>query len=559
MSVYHIRRKKGIEEMFRTAELGSSLAKEEFHEIVPVLRSDLLAVQHELRLSGKFPVIIVFAGVDGAGKSETVNLLNEWMDPRWLITRAYGVASDEMAERPEYWRYWRDLPAKGRVGLFLSSWYSRPLLDRVYGRSSDAEYDEALDRIIAFEKGLADNGALILKFWMHLGRDAQKARLKALQKDPLTRWRVTQTDWDHWHMYDTFITAAERIIMRTSTHKSLWQIVEGVCKRYRSVTVGTTILDAIRKHLDEAELHKKLRTELAAAQQASALMPTAATPAGEPIGEGSGAGAPAVPVRTSKIRRLTVLDRLDMSTTFDKRSYRKKREEYQGKLNLSCRTAKKLGVSTILVFEGWDAAGKGGAVRRITAALDARDYQVIPIAAPTDEERAQHYLWRFWRHLSRAGRVTIFDRSWYGRVLVERVEGFAAEDEWKRAYAEINDFEDQLVHHGIVLCKFWIHITNEEQLARFKARENTAYKQWKLTDEDWRNREQRSLYEAAVNDMIERTSTQQAPWTLVEGNDKLFTRIKVLSTVCEALNAGIERAQKAGAAALQADNLEKTA
>ncbi|SUS04431.1 conserved hypothetical protein [uncultured Defluviicoccus sp.] len=548
--------------MFRTAELGSSLSKEEFHEIEPVLRSDLLAVQHELRLSGKFPVIIVFAGVDGAGKSETVNLLNEWMDPRWLITRAYGQASDEMAERPEYWRYWRDLPARGRGGLFLSSWYSRPLLDRVYGRTSEAEYDEALDRIIAFEKCLADDGALILKFWMHLGRDAQKTRLKALQKDPLTRWRVTQTDWDHWHLYDTFVTAAERIIMRTSTHKSPWQIVEGVDKRYRSVTVGTAILDAVRTHIHEAELHKKLRTELAAAQQACALMPMATNPAGDPAGDSGGEltamGTTATPMRTSKVRRLTVLDRLDMTVACDKRSYRKKREEYQGKLNLSCRTAKKLGLSTILVFEGWDAAGKGGAVRRITEALDARDYQVIPIAAPTDEERAKHYLWRFWRHLSRAGRLTIFDRSWYGRVLVERVEGFAAEDEWKRAYAEINDFEDQLVHHGIVLCKFWIHITNEEQLSRFKARESTAYKQWKLTDEDWRNREQWSLYEEAVNDMVERTSTQQAPWTLVEGNDKLFTRIKVLSTVCEALNAGIERAQKAGAAALQA-NLEKSA
>lgn len=538
--------------MFRTAELGSSLSKEDYHEIEPELRLDLLAAQHQLRLSAEFPVIIVFAGVDGAGKSETVNLLNEWMDPRWLVTRAYGTPSDEMAERPEYWRYWRDLPARGRVGLFLSSWYSRPLLDRVYGRSSEAEYDEALDRIIAFEKCLADDGALILKFWMHLGRDAQKARLKALEKDPLTRWRVSQTDWDHWHLYDTFVAAAERIIMRSSTHKAMWQIVEGVDKRYRSVTVGTLIREGIRKHLDEAELQKKLRAELVAAkgQLVSGPPANSADPA---------ADSQMIPIMNAKVRKLTVLDRLDMAQTCDKRGYRKKREEYQGKLNLSCRTAKKLGVSTILVFEGWDAAGKGGAVRRVTEALDARDYQVIPIAAPTDEERAQHYLWRFWRHLSRAGRLTIFDRSWYGRVLVERVEGFAAEDEWKRAYAEINDFEDQLVHHGIVLCKFWIHITNEEQFARFTAREKTAYKQWKLTDEDWRNREKWNQYEEAVNDMVERTSTRQAPWTLVEGNDKLFTRIKVLSTVCDALNAGIERAQKAGAAALHATTLEKTA
>jgi AMP-polyphosphate phosphotransferase len=193
----------------------------------------------------------------------------------------------------------------------------------------------------------------------------------------------------------------------------------------------------------------------------------------------------------------------------------------------------------------------------MVAALDARDYQVIPIAAPTDEERAQHYLWRFWRHLSRAGRMTIFDRSWYGRVLVERVEGFAEEAEWKRAYAEINEFEDQLVEHGIVLCKFWFHITKDEQLARFKARELTPYKRWKLTDEDWRNREKWDDYEAAVDDMIEHTSTTLAPWTLIEANDKRFARIKVLATICDRLGVGIDRSEAAGAKPLRLGNLEK--
>ena len=194
-----------------------------------------------------------------------------------------------------------------------------------------------------------------------------------------------------------------------------------------------------------------------------------------------------------------------------------------------------------MVFEGSDAAGKGGAVRRCTRALDARRYEVIPFAAPTDEERAHHYLWRFWRHLGRTGRVTIFDRSWYGRVLVERVEGFASQDEWMRAYAEINDFEAQLVEHGIVLLKYWLHITPEEQLTRFKSREETPYKRWKLTDEDWRNREKWPLYESAVNDMVERTSTRVAPWTLVEGNDKLFARLKVIKTLVERLEKAVKK------------------
>jgi len=236
---------------------------------------------------------------------------------------------------------------------------------------------------------------------------------------------------------------------------------------------------------------------------------------------------------------VTILSHLDMTQSVPKKVFDEALEKEQGRLNLLQRRAKEKGVSTILVFEGQDAAGKGGAIRRVTAALDARAYQVIPIAAPTDEERAHHYLWRFWRHLSRAGRLTIFDRSWYGRVLVERVEGFALREEWMRAYSEINEFEEQLVAHGTVLVKCWVHITFEEQLRRFKEREKTRHKQWKLTAEDWRNRGKWHDYEQAVNDMVERTSTRLAPWTLIEGNDKNFARLKVLRTIGDRMRAGL--------------------
>lgn len=518
--------------MFRTAELGRRMSKEEYHQAAPAVRSALLETQYLLR-NADFPVIIVFAGVDKAGKSETVNVLNEWMDPRWLITRAYGPPSDEMVERPEYWRYWRDLPPRGRIGLFLSCWYSRPVLDRVHGRSSLAEFDEALDRIMAFERCLADDGALILKFWMHLGKTAQRDRLKKLEADPLTKWRVTQTDWDHWHLYEQFVAAAERVITRTSTGQAPWRIVEGFDRRYRSVAVGSALLEALRSHLQQRELRRRIAAELRTSAPSQPI-----TIAGETLGESG---------EIIVLPRLTVLSRLDMTQTLDKKLYKKRLEASRGQLNLRCRKAKELGISTILVFEGWDAAGKGGAIRRVTEALDARDYTVVPFAAPTDEERQYHYLWRFWRHLSRAGRVTIFDRSWYGRVLVERVERFASEEEWRRAYAEINDFEEQLVDHGIVLCKFWLHITKDEQLRRFQEREKIPFKRWKLTEEDWRNREKWDLYETAVNDMVERTSTSVAPWTLVEANDKPFARIKILETICTAVANAIERTQTAGA------------
>ena len=512
--------------MFETAELGHTIPKADYNKEVPNLRTELLEIQQRVRESD-FPVILVFGGVDAAGKSETINLLNEWMDPRWIVTCAYGPPSDEEEERPEFWRYWRDLPTKGQVGLFLSAWYSKPILQRVYGEIDPAQFDERLKRIETFEKGLADDGGLIVKFWMHLSRSAQKKRFKALEQDPLTSWRVTQADWDNLERYDDFITAAERAIARTSTGDAPWHIVEGYNLRYCGLTVGMTIRDSMRKHLRETELRHKLAAEMRTEERQ-----TAPVVAG---GKGAEPGAETSPPETPTI--VTILSRLDMKQSLTKTSYRSQLAKLQAQLHRLQRNSIQDKVSTITVFEGWDAGGKGGAIRRITAALDARDYRVIPIAAPTDEERQHHYLWRFWRHLSRAGRMTIFDRSWYGRVLVERVEGFATEAEWRRSYAEINDFEQQLADHGVVLCKFWLHITPEEQLRRFKEREVVAYKRWKLTDEDWRNREQWSRYEEAVNDMIERTSTVYAPWTLVEGNDKGFARVKVLRTLCDRLKS----------------------
>jgi len=496
--------------MFEAAEVGRKLSKEAYKRRVPELRASLLDAQQRLR-SAPFPVIVAFAGVDGAGKGETVNLLNEWMDPRWIVTRAFGQPSDEERERPEHWRFWRELPPRGRIGLFLSSWYSRPVVDRAYRRLSRVELEHQLRSLADFERTLADDGALILKFWMHLDQKSQRKRLKTLERDPLTRWRVTKLQWKHWKMYDQFIDAAEQAIRTTSTGQAPWMIVEGRDEEYRSVAVAQLLLNAIGQRLERLEQPKPAAAPSAAKAKKSVAVKARAVPAP------------------------TVLSQLDMSKRLEKGAFDRELLKWQGELNRLQRRAARDAVSTILVCEGADAAGKGGAIRRVTSALDAREYQVIPIAAPTDEERAHHYLWRFWRHLPRAGRVTVFDRSWYGRVLVERVEGFAAPAEWMRGYAEINEFEQQLVEHGIVLVKYWIHISKDEQLRRFKAREGSPFKSWKITEEDWRNRTKGDAYEQAVNDMVERTSTRQAPWTLVEGNDKYYARIRVLQTACERL------------------------
>jgi polyphosphate:AMP phosphotransferase len=426
------------------------------------------------------------------------------------VTRGYTDPSGEERERPRLWRYWRDLPPRGRIALFLSAWYSSPIRHRVARRISTSEFDGLLDQVAAFERALADDGAVILKFWMHLSKAAQKTRLASFEKDPLQRWRVTKEQWRHWRMFDRFVAAADRAIRRTSTDQAPWHIVEGEDEHYRSVVVGVELRDAIRRGLErahEGRTRSRATTKTREGRAERAIDRVA--------------------------RQFNVLDNLDLSRQLSDARFKTRLAEQQSRLNLLQRRARQRGVSTIAVFEGWDASGKGGAIRRVTGALDARDYDVIPVAAPTEEERAHHYLWRFWRHLSRAGRLTIFDRSWYGRVLVERVEGFAKEDEYMRAYGEINQFEEQLVAHGILVVKFWLHVSKEEQLKRFRDRTRTSYKKWKIGDEDWRNRGRWTDYTIAVNDMVARTSTRIAPWTLIEGNDKNFARVKVLTTLAD--------------------------
>lgn len=491
--------------MFDTAELNQRVNKTEFKERERELRARLLTLQYRTLELTRFPVIIDFAGVDGAGKGSTINMLTKWMDPRWVRSVGYQAPTEAESARPRFWRYWRDLPPKGRIGLFLSGRYSRPLLGRVYGGIDELEFDRRLAEIIRFENALADDGALLLKFWMHLSREQQEARFDELSADPLRSYKVTADDRRNHEHYHDFIAAAEQLITRTNRGGAPWNIVEGVDAHYRHLRVGEIVAAELSRHL---ETHEKAVTDQPRAVEANTHIST-------------------------------VFDSLDQSLSVSRRAYKKKIRESQAQLGELGRTAFDKGVSTVLVFEGPDASGKGGAIRRAVQSLDARTSRVYQFAAPTEEERAHHYLWRFWRNLPRAGFVSVFDRSWYGRVLVERAEGFATEDEWRRAYNEINDFEHQIVDHGILLLKFWLHISKDEQLARFNEREKSPYKHWKLTEEDWRNREQWDKYEQYGNDVVQYTSTQQSPWILVEGDDKLHSRLKVMNTIIDHLKERI--------------------
>ncbi len=484
--------------MFETAELGRKLDKKTFNAKQPQVREALLEAQARLAESD-LSLVIVIAGVEGSGKGDAVNLLLEWMDTRGITAYALGMPTPEETERPFFYRFWRRLPPKGRKAMFFGSWYTGPIVRHVTGDCDDADLELQLQRIVDFERMLVDEGILLIKFWMHITKEQQRKRFEKLEADPDNAWRVTAADWDFHETYDSFVETSAHVIRRTNAALAPWHIVEASNSRYRNMTVAEQLL---------AELEKRLDAPPPAPWQPEPLPIPAA---------------------------LDVLSALDLTQKLPREEYTERLESQQATLGRLARRMADARRSAVVVFEGSDAAGKGGCIRRIVHALDARFYNVIQIAAPTEEERARPYLWRFWRNLPRQGHFAIFDRSWYGRVLVERLEGLSSPEVWGRAYTEINAFEEQLVDAGVVLFKFWLVIDDQEQLRRFEERKATGYKRYKLTDEDWRNREKRPAYHAAAVEMIEKTSTEIAPWTLVEANDKRHARIKVLDTLCEAL------------------------
>ncbi|WP_339488077.1 polyphosphate:AMP phosphotransferase [Pseudomonas sp. EL_65y_Pfl2_R95] len=494
--------------MFESAEIGRTIDKETFDDAEPALREALLEAQYELQQQKRFPVIILINGVEGAGKGETVKLLNEWMDPRLIEVNTFDQQTDEELARPPAWRYWRQLPAKGRIGIMFGNWYSQMLQARVHGRFKNAGLDQAIDTAEGLERMLCDEGALIFKFWFHLSKDHMNARLKTLKDDPLHSWRISPLDWQQSKTYDKFVRYGERVLRRSSRDYAPWYVVEGVDENYRNLTVGKILLEGLQAALNKTE---RPVPQPHAAPLISSL-------------EGNG-----------------LLDSLDMTQTLEKEDYKEVLAIEQARLSGLMRDRRMRKHSLVAVFEGNDAAGKGGAIRRVAAALDPRQYRIIPVAAPTDEELAQPYLWRFWRHIPARGKFSVFDRSWYGRVLVERVEGYCSPADWLRAYGEINDFEEQLTEAGAVVVKFWLAIDQDTQLERFKAREKIPFKRFKITEDDWRNREKWPLYRDAVGDMVDRTSTSIAPWTLVEANNKHFARVKVIRTINEALEAAFAK------------------
>lgn len=496
--------------MFEAAKVGRAVSRDVYHSEVPALRARLLEAQIALQEQG-IPVIVLVAGMEGAGKGEVVNRLNAWLDTRGIHVHAFWDPTEEELERPRFWRFWRSLPARGRIAILFGGWYQEPIEQRYLDQTDDAELESELRRVREFERMLVEDGALVVKFWYHFSEQTQRKRLKRLARDERSRWRMLPARRsDLAGHYRQFEHVADQIIRHTDIGRAPWHVIEAGDERYRDLVTGRTLLNAIEHRLEQHatatdEEHAPDTVELPADDHA----------------------------------RITLLDRLEMPPALEKDEYMHRLEPLRNELNELAWAAYAQRRSVIAVFEGVDAAGKGGAIRRVTSAIDARLYRAVSITAPTDEEKDHHYLWRFWRQIPRAGHMTLFDRSWYGRVLVERLERFTPANRWRRAYMEINDFEDQLCAHGTILAKFWLQISHEEQLARFRDRERTAHKRYKITEDDWRNRENWNAYRVAVDEMVDHTSTEHAPWTLIASDDKRYARIRVLETLVERMRSAL--------------------
>lgn len=512
---------EGGHAMLEKVDLNRKMGKKEYKEWMDDLQPKLSYLQRACK-EQKIPVMIVFEGFGAAGKGTLINKIIEPLDPRGFSVYATAVETKEEKMHPFLWRFWTKIPSQGRIAIFDRSWYRRVLVDRFDGVTTKEQLDYAFGEICSFEKQLTDDGMVIIKLFADVSKKEQKKRFDKLLEDKKTAWRVTKDDLARNKHYEEYLAMNEEMLEKTDSEYAPWHILECTDREYAAAKMTEIVVSVLEQAIaDKKAEQEKREQEKTKAQEIKQEKDTL---------QEAGAAS-----QKEQVLKSSVLAGVDLSKKMEKEEYKKELARLQARLSELHNELYKYRIPVVLAFEGWDAGGKGGAIKRLTQALDPRGYQVNPVAAPNDAEKTHHYLWRFWKQFPKDGHVAIFDRSWYGRVMVERIEGFCQEEEWKRAYHEMNEMEEQLAHHGTIVLKFWMHIDKDEQERRFKERMENPAKQWKITDEDWRNREKWDAYEKAVDEMLIRTSTTYAPWILVEADCKYYARIKVLRTVVEAI------------------------
>jgi polyphosphate:AMP phosphotransferase len=511
--------------MLELLDLTQTLQKSEYATVMPALRAELRDLQQAILAAG-IPVVVLLEGWDAAGKGDAIGTLVYPLDPRGFKVCTTHAPTEDDRFRPYLYRFWTRMPARGNFTFFDRGWHRRLLESRIDGELDKQGLKADAGEIREFERQLTDDGTVLMKFWLQTSKKEQKRRLEDIANDRYERWRLQQPGRRKQLSYRRSVEVAEEMLALTSTANAPWTLIAAESRYFRRVDILHKVVAALRHALVARNLPLPVPPDDEATVAEPVRLPdTARVQIPPPI-------------------RPTLLDRVDLTRRLDRTEYEKQLDPLQRRLQeleLECYHQR---LPVVVVYEGWDAAGKGGNIKRLTQELDPRGYEVTPIAAPDATEKARHYLWRFWRQLPKAGHIAIFDRSWYGRVLVERVESFAAEPEWRRAYQEINEFERHQTEAGAVLVKFWMHISPEEQLRRFEERERVPHKRHKITADDWRNRARWEAYREAVVEMIERTSTSYSPWTIVEAEDKYWGRIKTLQTLVSALEEKLGKGKK---------------
>ena len=475
--------------MLEKVDLTKKRSREEYQKELPELQLQLGRLQRKCR-ERNIPVMIVFEGFGAAGKGVQSGKLIQSLDPRGFRVYPMKAETEEERMHPFLWRFWTKIPSHGQIAIYDGSWYRKILLDQFEKKLKKKKIRDTYQSVRTFEKQLAEDGYLIIKLFLDISQDEQKRRFRKLLQKKETAWRVTEGDLRQNTKYKKYQNCAEVMLSMTDTSYAPWTLIEATDKKYATVKIYTTIIQKITERLERDTT--------------------------------------------------TVLPETDKPVSYTKEEYKEKLNQLQKEIERLHGELYRKRIPVVIGFEGWDAAGKGGAIKRLTEKMDPRGFVVNPISAPNDLEKSYHYLWRFWKEMPKDGHIAIFDRTWYGRVMVERIEGFCTTEEWKRAYQEINEMERDLVQSGAIVLKFWMQIDKEEQERRFLERQSNPEKQWKITEEDWRNREKWDQYEEAVGEMLLKTSTQYAPWVVVEGNDKHYARIKVLETVVKAMEERVK-------------------
>lgn len=473
--------------------------KAELKERLSKSKNRLYDLQMKIK-EHKLPVLVLFEGWSAAGKGSMIGKIIKNIDPRFFKVATMSAPTEEETRRPFLYRYMREIPEEGKFAFLDSGWMEQTAKDVLKGDLSGEDYEKQIESIRRFERQLTDNGYLVLKFFMQIDKEEQKTRMQKLLDKPDTSWRVTGFDkWQNEH-YKKCEKVFDRYLKDTNLPTSPWYIIDAGNKKWAELQV----LETLVSNIDTALQNQKHSVP--------------------------------IPQNVFPLVKMPKLSEVDLSDKFiDEKEYQQKLKVLQSRLGELHNRLYRKRVPVIITYEGWDAAGKGGNIKRVTGALDPRGYEVHPIASPEPHEKARHYLWRFWTRLPKDGHIAVFDRTWYGRVMVERLEGFCSENDWKRAYNEINEFEKELHDWGAVIIKFWVQIDKDTQLERFTERQNNPEKQWKITDEDWRNREKWDQYEMAVDEMLKKTSTTYAPWHILESVDKKYARIKALKIIIKEL------------------------